>query len=129
MELDDEVQEHLHLSGDFLRSAERDVRDGLYAPARLSLLHALELGLKAALLAKTGRPWGTHVVHGPFGQHFRGRIDERTLGRLNRLVQEYGRSRYPDWEAPTEATMNDDLTFVRSMVEETIPALVAEVHP
>lgn len=102
--------------------------DGLYAPARMSMIHALELALKAALMAKTGRPWDTHNVHGPFGQHFRGRIDDKTLARLNRLVQEYGKSRYPDWEAPSEPSMKEDLAFVKLLVEETIPALTAEVR-
>lgn len=129
MELDEEIQDHLHLSGEFLRSARRDVQDGLLAPARLSMLQALELALKAALIAKTRRPWETHNVHGPFGQHFRGRVDERALARVNRLVQEYGKSRYPDWEAPSEKAMREDLEFVARMVEEIVPSLVAEALP
>lgn len=129
MELDEEIQDHLHLSGEFLRSAQRDVRDGLLAPARPSMLQALDLALKAALIARTGRAWETHNVHGPFGQHFRGRVEDGTLARVNRLIQEYGKSRYPDWEPPSDKAMQDDLAFVTRVVEEIVPALVTEGHP
>jgi HEPN domain-containing protein len=91
------------------------------------MLHALELALKAALVSKTGREWDTHNVHGPFGQHFRGSIDAATMTRLNRLIQEYGKSRYPDWESPSSQAMESDLEFVGNLVENTVPRLVSEI--
>lgn len=129
MEHDDEVQDYLHLSADFLRSARRDVSEGLFAPARMSMLQALELGLKAALMAKTRKgshEWATHNVHGPFGRHFRGVVDDGVITRINRLVQEYGKSRYPDWPHPAEEEMREDLRFVSEMVEELLPRLAQE---
>ena len=132
MEHDDEVQDHLHLSAEFLRSARRDVRDGLYAPARFSMLQALELALKAALMARTrtaSESWVTHNVHGPFGRHFRGAVPEPDLARVSRLIQEYGKSRYPDWAAPSAARLEDDLAFIARVVKETVPRLVLEAGP
>ena len=128
MEQGEAVQEHLDLSRDFLASAQRDVEEGRLAPARFNLLHALELALKAALIAKTGSAtWPTHNVHGPFGQHFRGRMAPATLAKVNLLVQEYGRSRYPDWKEPDHAEMRSDVSFIAQVIEETIPGLIAEV--
>lgn len=131
MEPNDEIQDHLDLSADFLRSASRDVADGLYAPARFSMLQALELALKAALMAKTrttGEEWGTHNVHGPFGRHFRGTVPDDDLSRLNRLIQEYGKSRYPDWAMPSKKSIEDDLAFIERIVLETVPRLVEEAR-
>ena len=124
---DEAVQEHLDLSRDFLASAQRDAEEGRFAPARFNLLPALELALKAALIARTGSTtWSTHNVHGPFGQHFRGRMDAGTLAKVNLLIQEYGRSRYTDWEEPSHDEMSEDVAFVARMIEETIPHLVSE---
>lgn len=127
MDLHDEVQDYLALSGEFLASAARDVDEGRLAPARMSMLQALELGLKAALIARSGTQgdaWATHNVHGPFARLFRGRVDDAVLTRVSRLVQEYGRSRYPDWAKPEEKEMRDDLAFVTTLVQETLPRLV-----
>ena len=131
MEPDDEVQDYLHLSADFLRSARRDVEDGLFAPARMSLHQALELGLKAALMAKTGttgEDWATHNVHGQFGRHFRDTAGDKVVARVSRLLQEYGKSRYPDWPVPSEREMRDDLRFVAELLEDTLPRLIEEAR-
>lgn len=131
MEQDDEVQDYLHLSADFLQSARRDVDEGRFAPARMSMHQALELGLKAALMAKTGtagEDWATHNVHGQFARHFRGRVEDAVLSRVSRLLQEYGKSRYPDWPSPPEREMREDLRLVEELVEETLPRLIQEVR-
>lgn len=129
MEPNDEVRDYLDLSEEFLRSATRSVDDGLFAPARLSLHQALELALKAALMARTrttSEAWTSHNVHGAFGRHFRGHVPDAELGRVSRLVQEYGKSRYPGWDAPSEKEMRDDLAFVGTLLHETIPRLPQE---
>lgn len=126
MDPDEAVRQHLRLSRAFLASAERDVEAGNFAPARLTLLHALELSLKAALVARTGQPWDTHNVHGPFGQHFRDAVPATTPARVNKLVQEYGKSRYPDWEEPSAREMQADLAFVEQVVGHIVPALVSQ---
>lgn len=126
---DEEVRDYLDLSADYLESAKRDVVEGRLAPARLSMHQALELALKAGLMAKTRKPgqeWSTHNVHGSFAKHFRGLVPDATLTRINRLVQEYGRSRYPGWPTPAEDEMKADVDFVATLVEETIPRLVEE---
>lgn len=130
MEPNDEVQEYLELSDQYLRTARRAAEDGLLAPARLSLHQALELAIKAALIARTrtsGEDWAIHNVHGAFGRHFRGHVPDPDLGRISRLVQEYGRSRYPGWEAPSEPQMQDDLRFVEALLHDIVPRLIREV--
>lgn len=131
MEQDEEIQDYLDLSREFLTSARRDVEGGLHAPARLNMLQSLELGLKAALMAKTrttGADWGTHNIHGPFGKHFRDALSQSLLARVNRLIQEYGKSRYPDWESPSPEALESDLAFIETFVKETLPQLVAEAR-
>lgn len=130
MEPNDEVQDYLELSEEYLRSAARDVEEGLFAPARLSLQQALELGLKAALMARTGttgEDWTKHNVHGASGKHFRGHVEDAALARISRLVQEYGKSRNPGGETPTQAQTRDDLAFIQQVLHETNPRLLREV--
>lgn len=96
------------------------------------MLQALELALKAALMARTrttGEEWGTHNVHGPFARHFRGAVPDADLSRVSRLIQEYGKSRYPDWTMPSAKSIEDDLAFIEGVVLETVPRLVTEAGP
>lgn len=130
MEPHDEVREYLDLSDEYLRAAMRASEDGHLAPARLSLHQAMELALKGALMARTrtgGEAWASHNVHGAFGRHFRGHLPDADLSRISRLVQEYGKSRYPGWDAPTAEQMRDDLKFVERVLRELVPRLIEEV--
>jgi len=91
-----EVQGHLALSREFLGTATAALERGELFPARFNALHALELGVKAALLAKTGRIPRTHNVGGEFARHFRGQVGDALCSEVNRALDAYSASRYPD---------------------------------
>jgi len=58
------VQDYYNLSLNYLESAKISLKNELFEPAMFSAIHALELSLKAALLAKEEESWKTHNIGG-----------------------------------------------------------------
>jgi HEPN domain-containing protein len=120
----EEVQRYQDLSLEYLDLARIGLEAGRLAPARHTALHALELGVKAALAARAGAAPRTHNVGGEFGKHFREIVGQETTRRINKLLQTYDGPRYPDWDAPTTAQMEDDLDFISTFLTATLPKLL-----
>jgi HEPN domain-containing protein len=125
---DGSVQAYLALSLEYLQAAEEAHRSGRAAPASFMAVHALELGVKAALARLTGTIPRTHNVGGEFGKHLRGRVAPETTRRLNRLLSDYGEPRYPEWVAPGDAELADDLAFIGEFLRVTLPPLIEEAR-
>lgn len=120
------MQSYHALSLDYLRGAETMLAQGNLAPAYHAALHALELGVKAALASRLASVPRTHNVGGLLGQEFRGELDAATCSRINRLVHVYDGPRYPDWEAPAE--IGEDVAFIADFLRSRLPRLL-EVPP
>lgn len=119
---DGSVQAYLALSGEYLAVASSAARDGRKAAAYHNALHALELGLKAALATRLDEVPRTHNVGGIFAREFRAAVGDDVCSRVNRLVRDYDAPRYPDWQ-PTEGT-DDDVAFIASFLKTTLPRLL-----
>ena len=65
------------MSGKYLSAALANLEQELYEPAMFNGIHALELGLKAALYPIIG-DIKTHNVGGMFGKHFRDEVGDDT---------------------------------------------------
>lgn len=117
-----EIQGHLTLSAEYLAVATAAAADGRQAASYHNALHALELGIKAALATKLDEVPRTHNVGGIFAREFRTTVGDETCSRINSLVRDYDAPRYPDWEAPD--TLDDDLRFIATFLTKTLPKLV-----
>jgi HEPN domain-containing protein len=58
------IQDYYNLSLNYLESAKISLKKELFEPATFSVIHGLELSLKAALLTKTDEAWKTHNIGG-----------------------------------------------------------------
>lgn len=123
---DGEASHYLDLSRDFIAGARVAAEAGHLAPARSSSIHALELCLKAAIIARLGNAPRMHNVGGEFGRLFRPRLGIDILRKINRLLDDYNSPRYPDWETPAAATVLADIQFIERLLAETIPPLLRE---
>ena len=122
----DEVQSYHALSLDHLRGAETMLADHNLAPAYHAAIHALELGVKAALATRLARVPRTHNVGGLLGQEFLDDLGPQTCSRINQLVHEYDAPRYPDWDAP--ADVHADVAFIAEFLRIRLPALLTEAR-
>jgi HEPN domain-containing protein len=101
---------------------------GGLAPSRFLAIHALELGVKAALAA-SGDVTRTHNVGGEFGKRFRSHVPQDTARRINRILAQYDGPRYPDWEPPERAAIESDLKFIEQFLARVLPKLIKEARP
>lgn len=120
----EEVQKHLDLSREYVEGARAAYDRGALAPARFLCIHALELGLKAALAKRIGTVPQTHNVGGLFGREFGGVVGAALARRLNQLLEDYNGPRYPDWEPPRD--IHGDIEFVTSFLLQTLPPLLED---
>lgn len=120
----EEVRQHLDLMRQYLAAAEVDAANGLHAPAHHHALHALELGLKAALPSLGTQPARSHNVGGQFGQAFRGRIPPATLRRINQLLQRYDDMRYPGTHMPSIEDSEAAVAFAGHFLRDVLQPLV-----
>lgn len=124
---DGEASHYLDLSREFIAGARVAAEADHLAPARFNSIHALELGLKAAIIARLGNAPRIHNIGGEFGRLFRPRLGTDILRKINRLLDDYNSPRYPDWETPEAATVLADIEFIERLLAEDIPALIREV--
>lgn len=108
---------------EYAAAAELAAANALWGPAHQAMLHALELGLKAAIASTGERPWRNHEA-GQFGDLFRNRVPKEVLRQLNRQLARYHDSRYPGARRPGEEETESALEFVRRFLDETLPPLI-----
>ena len=89
MERDDEVQEYYKMSLRYLKAAHICLSKGLHEHAMANGIHALELGMKAALTSEGKSTVKTHYVGGLFGKHFIARIGAEKCGKVNSILSKY----------------------------------------
>lgn len=119
---DGTVQGYLDLSREYLAAAEASLQVGAVAPAYHNALHALELGVKAALATRLAEVPQTHNVAGLFGREFRDPLGADTCSRISVLLHQYDAPRYPDWDMPEDA--EGDIAFIADLVRHTIPSAI-----
>lgn len=124
MAANETIQEYCNMSGKYLRASLDNLEQKLYEPAMANGIHALELGLKAALHTVIKEPIKTHNVGGLFGKHFRNRVGDENCKLLNIILTKYNLPRYPDQEMIDPEDVAKDIGFIKEFIENTIPKLV-----
>lgn len=122
MDEDGKIHEHLDLSREYAAVARAALTAGHDSGAYHNALHALELGLKAALLLRLPEVPRTHNVGGIFALHFRDIVGADTCSRINRLVRDYDLPRYPDWEP--HAQVAQEVAFILDFLETSLPRIL-----
>ena len=120
-----EVSEHLELSRAYLATASDSLAQDRVEPALFNAYHALELACKAAILAAAGEAPRTHHVGGAFGRLFRKRVRAEDVHRINEVLAKYNLPRYPGTKPWSRKEAERDLAFIRHVVEEVVPGLLA----
>ncbi|KXA89230.1 hypothetical protein AKJ62_03535 [candidate division MSBL1 archaeon SCGC-AAA259D14] len=123
MENSKKIQKYMNSAREWLRAAEKVV-EAEPNPAAFNALHAIELAAKACLMDETGEEFTTHQIGGSFGKHFREEIGERKAKRLNRLMMEYSRLRYPNAKSVNSEESKKILKFAKEFVKDTVPTLL-----
>lgn len=120
----DKIQDYYNLSLNYLESAKISLKKELIEPAMFSAIHALELGLKSALLTKTDEAWRTHNIGGQFGKYFKDEIGDKTCRRINVIMSKYNLPRYPSEKALDPHEVEKDISFIEDFIENQIRALL-----
>lgn len=61
---------------------------------------------------------------GLFARTFRSRCGPDLCKQVNRALDAYSASRYPDAAAAEEATLREELALARRMIHDVVPALI-----
>jgi HEPN domain-containing protein len=118
------IQNYYNLSQNYLESAKISLKNELFEPAMFSAIHALELSLKAALLAKTDEPWKTHNIGGQFGKYFREKIDDKTCRKINVIISKYNLPRYLSEKALNPEEVEEDIAFIEEFIQHQIVTII-----
>ena len=113
------------MSRAYLETASDSLAKGRLEPALFNGYHALELACKAAILAEAAQAPRTHHVGGTFGRLFRGRVRAEDVRRINEILAKYNLPRYPGTPPWNPKAAARDLAFIRYMIEDVIPKLLA----
>ena len=124
MEVDEEILEYYRLSKTYLTASNELLEEGLYEPALFNAIHALELGVKAALLTKIDNNLILHQVGGLFGREFRDVVGNDVCRKLNNILSMYNLPRYPGTEEITREETEKALNFVRDFIENILPSII-----
>ena len=114
------IQEYYDLSCNYLESAKISLKNELFEPAMFSVIHALELSLKAVPLTKTNEAWKTHNIGGQFGKYFRKEIGDKTCRRINVIISKYNLPRYPSEKALDPEEVEKDIKFIEDFIQHQI---------
>lgn len=125
MAVDGKVQDHLALARKYLEAGELTAKAKNWEPALNSLLHGLELAVKAALYTVSDEELHVHQVAGQFGRHFRGRFGAGLCRELARTMGRYNIPRYPGDEEIAGEDVEAALALTRRFVEEIVPDLTS----
>ena len=124
MATDETIQEYYAMSRKYLKAASTNLEQGLYEPSMANGIHALELGLKAALHAIIEEPIKTHNIGGLFGKHFRDKVGDGRCRAVNLILTRYNLPRYPDQKMVESEEVERELGFIKEFIENTIPDLI-----
>ena len=124
MEVNEEILEYYRLSQTYLAASNELLEEGLYEPALFNAIHALELGVKAALLTKVDNNLILHQVGGLFGREFRDVVGNDVCRKMNNILSMYNLPRYPGTEEITREETETALNFVQEFIENILPTII-----
>ena len=124
MEVNEEILEYYRLSQTYLAASNELLEEDLYEPALFNAIHALELGVKAALLTKVDNNLILHQVGGLFGREFRDVVGNDVCRKMNNILSMYNLPRYPGTEEITREETETALNFVRDFIENILPTII-----
>ena len=87
-------------------------------------IHALELGVKAALLTKIDNNLILHQVGGLFGREFRKTVGNDVCKEINTILSRYNLPRYPGDDKISDEEVNSAVTFVKHFIDEVLPDII-----
>ena len=124
MEADEEVLEYYRLSRTYLEASLELIKDDLHEPALFNAIHALELGIKSALLTKIDNSLILHQVGGLFGREFRDRVGNEVCRRINDILSMYNLPRYPGTEPVLKDEAESAIEFIEEFILDILPAII-----
>ncbi|MDG6220139.1 MAG: HEPN domain-containing protein [Candidatus Thermoplasmatota archaeon] len=124
MGIDEEVLEYYRLSQTYLKASLELFEEDLLEPTLFNAIHALELGIKAALFRKMSGVLLIHNVGGLFGREFRETIGNDVCKEINQILSLYNFPRYPGMAAVEREEVEKILLFIEEFLENTLPSLV-----
>lgn len=124
MENDEEILEYYRLSQTYLKAAVELLDEELYEPALFNAIHALELGVKAALLTKVDNNLILHQVGGLFGREFRDAVGNEVCREVNNILSKYNLPRYPGTEEITREDAENTVNFLQNFIENILPTII-----
>jgi HEPN domain-containing protein len=96
----------------------------LFEPALFNAIHALELGVKAALLTKVDNNLILHQVGGLFGREFRDTVGNEVCREINDILSKYNLPRYPGTEEITKEDAESTVGFVQEFIEDILLKII-----
>lgn len=124
MENHDEVLEYYQLSKTYLKAALELLDDRLFEPALFNAIHALELGVKAALLTRIENNLILHQVGGLFGREFHDTLGNEICKEINTVLSKYNLPRYPGEDEVNEDDVKTTIDFVERFIQDILPGLI-----
>jgi len=124
MEKHDEVLEYYKLSKTYLKASLELLNDKLFEPALFNVIHALELGVKAALLTRIKNNLILHQVGGLFGREFRDTLGNDICKEINTILSKYNLPRYPGDDEVIEDDVKAITDFVEKFIQDILPDLI-----
>jgi len=124
MAINGKVQEYLALATKYFKAGALTARAKNWEPALNSLLHSIELSVKAALYTISDEEIHVHQVAGHFGRHFRERFGTGLCRELARTLGKYNIPRYPGEEEITQKDVQTALVLARKFIEDIVPDLL-----
>ena len=87
-------------------------------------IHALELGVKAALLTKVDNNLILHQVGGLFGREFRDTVGNEVCREINDILSKYNLPQYPGTEEITKEDAESTVDFVQKFIEKILSKII-----
>ena len=127
MENHAEILEYYHLSKTYLKASIELMNDKLFDPALFNTIHALELGVKAALLTKIDNNLILHQVGGLFGREFRDNLGNEICKEINNILSMYNLPRYPGEEEVSSEEVKSTIKFVEHFINVILPEIIKTI--
>ena len=124
MENHAEILEYYELSKTYLKASLELMNERLFEPALFNVIHALELGVKAALITRIDNTLILHQVGGLFGREFRDTVGNEVCREINNILSKYNLPRYPGEEEVTKEEIKSTIEFVGYFINEILPDII-----
>ncbi len=124
METNEEILEYYRLSKTYMTAAMELLEEELYEPALFNAIHALELGVKSAILTKVDNNLILHQVGGLFGREFRDVVGNEVCKEVNNILSMYNLPRYPGMEEIAKEDAKNTLHFVQNFIQNILPPII-----